>query len=492
VAAPAGEPEAQTTEPPQARAAEDASASPLAAQPPEPAATEASGDESGPEAPAQDGEPLARRAAEAEAAEVEAGAEGAEPAATEASGDESGPEGPAQDGEPPARRAAEAEAAEVEAGAEGAEPAATEASAAEPVLEAPAQAGEPPAQGAARDPEVPEVEAQAEGPEPAEVEAGTDSPQPVPMPKPEPDSPRPVPLPEPESESTAIPPAAAIVQAEAAPVSLEAPGMPARGLYELAWGTGLLNVAAIAQKELAAILRWPIAYLAWALVIVLTSIFGYLPQINASAPVSMSGIFNWLALLMAFFVPLCTMRMLAGEQRSGSLEMLLTSPVRFWELVAGKWLGGFLLYAVTITFTLVYVILMSAYQQLHAPAAIFGLQVSLPGVDYGSVVTGYTGILLVGAAWVALGVLASSLTQNQIVAAAAGFAALFALEYGLGALSGFVTPPLSDLFDYLAASSRAQSFNDGQIVFRDLVYFVTLTLGALFLTIRVVESRRWR
>src|SRR5262249_47366783 len=150
--------------------------------------------------------------------------------------------------------------------------------------------------------------------------SGGDSPQPVPMPKPEPDSPRPVPLPDPESQSTAIPPAAAIVQAEAAPVSLEAPGMPARGLYELAWGTGLLNVAAIAQKELAAILRWPIAYLAWALVIVLTSIFGYLPQINASAPVSMSGIFNWLALLMAFFVPLCTMRMLAGEQRSGSLD----------------------------------------------------------------------------------------------------------------------------------------------------------------------------
>src|SRR5262249_27925657 len=221
--------------------------------------------------------------------------------------------------------------AEVETGAEGDEPAATEASAAEPVLEAPAQAGEPPARRAA-EAEAAEVEAQAEGPEPSEVEAGADSSQPVP--EPEPDSPQPVPIPEPESESTAIPPAAAIVQAEAAPVSLEAPGMPARGLYELAWGTGLLNVAAIAQKELAAILRWPIAYLAWALVIVLTSIFGYLPQINASAPVSMSGIFNWLALLMAFFVPLCTMRMLAGEQRSGSLEMLLTSPVRFWELVA--------------------------------------------------------------------------------------------------------------------------------------------------------------
>jgi len=242
--------------------------------------------------------------------------------------------------------------------------------------------------------------------------------------------------------------------------------------------------------ELAAILRWPIAYVAWALVIVLTSIFGYLPQVNVSAPVSMSGIFNWLALLMAFFVPLCTMRLLAEEQRSGSLEILLTSPVRFWELVAGKWLGGFLFYAFAITFTLVYVILMSAYQQLHSPAAVLGLRVSLPAVDYGSVVTGYAGILLLGAAWVAVGVLASSLTRSQIVAAAVGVGVLIALEYGFGALAGFVTPPLSDLFDYLAASSRAESFNQGQIVVRDLVYFATLTLGALFVTTRVVESRR--
>ncbi|HKA49626.1 MAG TPA: ABC transporter permease subunit [Candidatus Dormibacteraeota bacterium] len=428
---------AQNTEPPQARAAAEASTSRLTARQSEEAATEAAADESGPELPGQGREPSAQGAA-AEAKE---------------------------------------ELAEVEAGVERAAPAATEAEAGEPVLEAPAQEGEQPAQGAAPpEAEVPGVEAEAGGPEPVEVEAGADSPQPVP-----------------EPESTAIPPvAAAIARGEGGPVSLEAPGPAPRGLYELLWGTGLLNVAAIGQKDLSALFRWPIAYVAWALVIVLTSIFGYLPQVNTGAPVSMSGIFNWLALLMAFFVPLCTMRLLAEEQRSGSIEMLLTSPVRFWEVVLGKWLGGFLFYTITITFTLVYVILISAYQQPHAPATIFGVRVSLPSVDYGSVVTGYVGILLVGAAWVALGVLASSLTRNQIVAVAVGAAGLIALEYGLGALAGFVTSPLSDLFDYLAASSRAQSFNQGQMVLRDLIYFATLTLGALFVTSRVVGSRRWR
>jgi len=373
-----------------------------------------------------------------EALDISSSALAAQPAeetAIEARVADRQPEASALDAEPLAQaEAAEAKVAEVEAAAAVAEPA--------------------------------EVEAVAAAAEPAEAEAGADWPQPVLEPPP-----------------AATPTAVAVAPAKA----------PAdRGLYELMWGTGLLPVAAIARRELAAILAWPIAYVAWALVIVLTSIFGYLPQVNAGAPVSMSGVFSWLALMMAFFVPLCTMRLLAGEQRSGSLEMLLTSPIRFWELVAGKWLGSFLFYVVTISFTLVYVMLISAYQQLHTPATILGVHVSLPSVDYGSVITGYTGILLVGAAWVALGVLASSLTQSQIVAAAVGVGALVALQYGFGALAGVVTPPLSDLFDYLAASNRAQSFNQGQIVLRDLLYFATLTLGALFITTRVVESRKWR
>jgi len=366
--------------------------------------------------------------------------------------------------------------------AQPAEQTAIEARAVEPQLEAFALDAEPlvqaEAEATAAVAEPAQAEAEAAGAEPAEVQAGAAAAA-VPVAEAGVASPQLVP----ESPAEATPTAAAVAPAQA----------PAeRGLYELLWDTGLLTVAAVARRELAALLVWPIAYVAWALVIVLTSIFGYLPQINAGAPVSMTGVFSWLALMMAFFVPLCTMRLLAGEQPSGSLEMLLASPIRFWELVAGKWLGGFLFYVVTISFTLVYVMLISAYQQLHAPATILGVQVSLPSVDYGPVITGYAGILLVGAAWVALGVLASSLTQNQIVAAVVGVGALVVLQYGFGALAGVVAPPLSDLLDYLAASSRAQSFNEGQIVLRDLVYFATITLGALFIATRVVESRTWR
>ena len=284
----------------------------------------------------------------------------------------------------------------------------------------------------------------------------------------------------------------AVAPAPAPLIAVEAEGSAPARLYELAWGTGLLTVAALAREELATIFRSPIPYVVGALVIILTSVFGYLPQVNANAPVTMAGVFSWLALMMGFFTPLTTMRSLAQEQGSGTLEQLLTSPIRFWELVAGKWLGGFLFYAATVSFTLVYVILMSAYQQAHTSGTILGVRLSLPSVDYGPVFTGYVGVLLIGAAWVALGLLASSLTRSQITAAVIGIVMLVALEYGFGALAAFGTPPLSDALDYLAASSRAQSFNQGQIVLRDVVYFVTLSIGAIFVTARVIESRKWR
>lgn len=266
----------------------------------------------------------------------------------------------------------------------------------------------------------------------------------------------------------------------------------ARELYDILWDTGLPNVATLARKELSALFLTPIAYVVGALVIALTSLFGFLPQINGNQPVAMVGVFNWLALMMVFFTPLYTMRLLAEEQRSGTLEQLMTSPIRFWELVAGKWLGAFLFFAATIATTLVYVVLISTYQQLHTPATILGFHMSLPNVDYGAIFTGYVGILLLGASWVALGLLASSLTHNQIIAAVIGILVLIVLQYGFGVLAGFATAPFSDLFEYLSASNRAQSFNHGQIVLRDLLYFVTLTAGTLFVTTRVVESRKWR
>jgi ABC-2 type transport system permease protein len=123
---------------------------------------------------------------------------------------------------------------------------------------------------------------------------------------------------------------------------------------------------------------------------------------------------------------------------------------------------------------------------------ILGLHFEMPNVDYGMILTGYVGVILVGAAWVALGLLASSLTSNQIIAAVVGAVTLVAFQFVFGALTGLLLPPYSDFFDYVSAANRAQSFTQGQLALRDVLYFLTLTAGALFVATRVVESRKWR
>lgn len=282
-------------------------------------------------------------------------------------------------------------------------------------------------------------------------------------------------------------------QAREAPAARPAAREGSRpGFYDRLWATGLLNVGAIAGREVKAFFVSPIGYVVAAVLVLPVSFLGYLGRISANLPVTMESIFSLIALLMVFFTPLYTMRLLAEERRSGTLEILLTSPVRDWEVVVGKWLGGFGFYLATIAFTVVYVVLISVYQPLHSTFSVFGLRLELPNVDYGGVVAGYIGVILVGAAWVALGLLASSLTSNQIIAAALGVGLLLAFQYLFGTLSGLLLPPYSDFFDYLNAASHAQSFSLGRLVLKDVLYFLTLTAGALFLAARVVESRKWR
>lgn len=261
-------------------------------------------------------------------------------------------------------------------------------------------------------------------------------------------------------------------------------------LYERLWDTGLLNVAAISRRDLQALLGSPVVYLAGAAAIVPVSIFGYLSPVTSGQPVSLAGVFSWVAAVMAVGTPLVTMRLLAAQEASGALGPVLASPVRFWELVVGKWLAGLALYLAMVAVTLGYVALVSVFQRVHGAATVAGLHLSLPAVGYGAIVTGYLGAILVGAAWVALGLLASSLTRHQVVAAAAGVAVLLALQYLFGAAAGAVAPPVADVLAYLSASRHAQSFDQGQLALRDVVYFVTLAAGGLFLAAQVAGFRR--
>jgi ABC-2 type transport system permease protein len=273
----------------------------------------------------------------------------------------------------------------------------------------------------------------------------------------------------------------------AEPVLRDLPATPTA--YDRLWATGLPNVVAIMNRELAAIFVSPIFYVVAGVLALLVTAFSYLPNLASGQPFTMGQIFALVETLMVFIAPLITMRLLAEERRSGTLEILLTSPVRDWEVVVGKWLGGLVTYLAAVAFTAVYVVLISFQQSTTTGYDLFGLHLTLPNVDYGGIVAGYLGLMLVGGAWIAIGVLASSLTSNQIIAAVVGIGLLLILYVVFSFLP--LPRPYSDFFDYLNASSHAQSFHEGRLALADVVYFLTLIVAPLFLATRVLESRRW-
>jgi ABC-2 type transport system permease protein len=279
--------------------------------------------------------------------------------------------------------------------------------------------------------------------------------------------------------TVATEPTRAAVTGAKRPVAAEPrePGV-ADALQRLLAPTGIPNVAAIARRDLTALFVSPVGWVVAALFTFLVSGFGFIATVLAGQQATMDGVFGVITnFLMVVLIPVLTMRVFAEERGRGTLELLLTSPVRDWEVTAAKWLGAFLFYVLLLATTLVYVAILRWY----------AVQ-----LDLGLIAATYLGLLLVGAAAVAIGVLASSLTRNQIVAFFIAMVALLVIWYAGYLIGYFVAPPANLFFEYAGGFNRFQSFLLGQAVLRDIVYFVTLTVGALFLTTRVIASRRWR
>jgi len=249
-------------------------------------------------------------------------------------------------------------------------------------------------------------------------------------------------------------------------------------------------VGAVARRELGAYFVSPVGWVIATVLVPFVSLF-FLLQVVLGEQASMDAVFSVIQFLMLFAMPAYTMRLLAEERRTGTLEVLLTSPLRDWELVLGKWLGVLVFYSATIAFTLVYLVLLVGLLPAKADLHVLGVTLGVGDLDYGTILTGYVGLLLLGGTLAAVGLLASSLTENQVIAFFVALISLLVIWY-LGFFQALVQPPLSQFFGYAGAGNRFGSFLRGQIVLKDLVYFLTLIAGALFCATRVLESRRWR
>ncbi len=239
------------------------------------------------------------------------------------------------------------------------------------------------------------------------------------------------------------------------------------------------NILVIAKRELNSYFVSPIAYVAIAVYLVVSGFIFFLEMSGmalSGAPPSLQGQFSTMVFLLLIFAPPLTMRLLAEEQRMGTLELLLTSPVRDWEVVIGKFLAslGVLLLMIVLAFT--YGLLLKAYGN----------------PDVGPMAAGYLGLFLSGGALMAIGVMASALTQNQVVAAVLGFVAnliLWVISAANQVLNG---PTASQVLNQLGFFEHTQNFWRGVINTNDIVYFLSLIALTLFIATRVLETRRWR
>ncbi len=182
-----------------------------------------------------------------------------------------------------------------------------------------------------------------------------------------------------------------------------------------------------------------------------------------------------MSVVLLFFMPMLTMRLFAEERKAGTIELLLSYPVRDGEVLAGKFLAALALYLLMLGLTLLYPGLIAYFTR----------------VEWGPIFTGYLGLVLTGAAFLAVGVLVSSLTENQIVAGFGTFGVLLAF-WIVGWGAEFAGGNLRGVLQYLSVGDHLDGFTRGLVDTKDLIYYLTGAALALFLTLRSLESKRWK
>src|SRR5882672_11621200 len=252
------------------------------------------------------------------------------------------------------------------------------------------------------------------------------------------------------------------------------------------------NIWTICAKELRTYFVSPIAYL---LLTMFTLIFGFFfwnsvgyfnmmglesQMRGQSFPMSVNEyvirpLLSNVSVIGLFFIPMITMRLFAEEKRTGTIELLATSPIRDIEVIIGKWLAALMLYAVLLLFT----------------AVNFAFLFRYGNPDWRPLAIGYLGLLLQAGGLLAIGTFISTLTKNQIVAGAATFGVCLML-WVLDWVSQFETSTWAQVLSYMSVITHFDSFAKGVLDTKDVIFDLTVIFLGLFFTARSMESLRWR
>jgi len=251
------------------------------------------------------------------------------------------------------------------------------------------------------------------------------------------------------------------------------------------------NVLAIAQRELSAYFTSPIAYVLIGFFALLFGWFFYVPlayfeqqsmnmgmnpgqALNINQMLVGPTLMNT-TVIMLFLFPLITMRTYSEEKRSGTIELLLTSPITDVEIILGKFLGAMLLYVAMLAITLIHIGILFVYGE----------------PEWKPIATGYLGLLLMGGSFLSLGLFISSLTKNQIVAGISTFA-VFLMLWVINWIGTFVGPTMQSVLTFLSLTDHFDDFAKGVIDTKHVIYYLSFMAFGLFLTAKSVDSERWR
>ncbi len=232
------------------------------------------------------------------------------------------------------------------------------------------------------------------------------------------------------------------------------------------------QVTRIFRKEFKAYFISPIAYIVIAVFLLVTGWFFFTPFFLFNQA-NLRNFFGLLPLVFSFVVPAVTMRLFSEELNVGSYEILLTMPVTILDIALGKFLASAVFVAAMLIPTIAYPITVSLLGQL----------------DWGPVVGGYVGAVFLGAAFSAIGLLASSLTRNQIIAFIAGMAICFGLTL-IDKMLFFLPQSLLGILGYLGADSHFQNISKGIVDSRDVLYFLSVCFVGLYGTHLAMEEKR--
>ncbi|MGI1689957.1 ABC transporter permease [Thermoanaerobacter uzonensis] len=229
----------------------------------------------------------------------------------------------------------------------------------------------------------------------------------------------------------------------------------------------------ILKRELKGYFFSPLAYVLLGFYLLISGYFFSTFVLSTHYSV-LSPILSSMVTVFMFISPILTMRLISEDMKTGTDQLLLTSPVTVTDIVIGKFFSAMFVYLVALVITFLYPIYLKLY--------------SSP--DMGSIISGYIGVFLIGATFISIGLFASSLTENQMIAGIIGFALILVL-WLISWLGDVFSGKAKTIFQNLSFFDRLNNFLNGLVNLSDVVFFISVIIFFIFLTIRVVDKRRW-